>query len=84
MIVMSVVVLAIIRSAFAFNAKKVSVFCVTSSINPIPANQTCVALFGCKVTTSSGITRAYYPCWDYDLSHCTLNCTSTPVKFTTD
>jgi hypothetical protein len=73
MIVTSVVVLAIVGSAFAFNAKKVAVFCVTSGT----ADQNCFTIQGSKRTTGTGVARLYYTNWDGNLTTCTSGGTGT-------
>jgi hypothetical protein len=74
MIVTSVIVLAIVGSAFAFNAKKVGVFC-TSTNN----NSTCDATIGGKfIVTTGGTVFNYYQSWSGKASECTgTNCTPT-------
>jgi hypothetical protein len=77
MIVTSVIVLAIVGSAFAFNAKKVAVFC-TSTQN----NSTCDATIGSRFIVGTGGTVVnYYQSWSGKASECTAtgntNCAPT-------
>jgi uncharacterized protein YxeA len=61
MIVTSVVVLAIVGSAFAFNAKKIGKFCVTTNLT---TSGNCITVSPSKRTTSSGTEYLYYTNWD--------------------
>jgi hypothetical protein len=80
MIVTSVVVLAIVGSAFAFNAKKIGIFCVTNKV----ANQDCYIIYFSKRTTGSGTSLIYYTNWDGSVASCTTgaNTCNTLAKFT--
>lgn len=81
MIVTSVVVLAIVGSAFAFNAKKVLPFCVTDGT----ANQNCYIISPSKITTT-GVSLLYYTEWDGSPASCatgTKTC-DTQAKFIKD
>ena len=78
MIVTSVIVLAIVGSAFAFNAKKVAVFCKDTSI---PTDNICDAtVSGLKIDPNNGSSIHYYANWDGALATCTAagtNCATT-------
>jgi len=80
MIVTSVVVLAIVGSAFAFNSKKLLSICYSTA-----GTSTCNAtLSGVKIDTDFGTTRHYYNGWDGTASKCTgTNCGFTQ-KFSAD
>jgi hypothetical protein len=73
MILTLIVVLAIVGSAFAFKAKGVGTFCVTSGT----ANTNCVTIQNSKRTTTGGVVRLYYTDWDGVLTHCTNGGTGT-------
>jgi hypothetical protein len=80
MIVTSVVVLAIVGSAFAFNAKKIGTYCVTTS----GGSGNCYTIIPSKRTTGAGVTLKYVECWDEnDGCNSTSPCV-TVAKFTTD
>jgi hypothetical protein len=76
MILTSVIVLAIVVSAFAFNAKKFGPFCVDTSI---PPDGICdVILHGKKIDPVNGTTIHYYNGWNGAAETCTgKNCGST-------
>jgi hypothetical protein len=80
MIVTSVIVLAIVGSAFAFNAKRVAVFCTSSN-----DNSTCDATIGRKfIDPTNGTTFNYYQNWSGKASECTgVHCTPT-IKLSGD
>ena len=81
MIVTSVIVLAIVGSAFAFNEKKLSVFCINIPRPPLPPDNVCNGfLNGKKIDPNFGISINYYANWDGASATCTgLNC-ATKVK----
>jgi hypothetical protein len=88
MIVTSVVVLAIVGSAFAFKAKT-GRFCITAANAP-NSNCTTFTAANLKITTSTAVGTTpykYAPCWDQDLITCTTTgnglCTSS-FRLTTD
>ena len=61
MIVTSVVVLAIVGSAFAFNAKKIGKFCVSANSTSTDCSE---VISGSKRTTTGTVNRKYYCGWD--------------------
>jgi hypothetical protein len=78
MIVTSVVVLAIVGSAFAFKAKK-GAFCI---LDAAASGSTCTTyLQGEKIVTIGGTSFKYFPAWDGDGTACTASgntlCTAT-------
>jgi hypothetical protein len=76
MIVTSVIVLAIVGSAFAFNAKKVASFCIDTSS---PLDGTCdVIKLNYFIDPTSLTTFHYYNGWSGKTSACAGNthCTS--------
>jgi len=85
MIVTSVVVLAIVGSAFAFHAK-VGRFCVLTTTDP---GDNCTTLLDLprKTTTGAGLAYKFYPCFEGDKTACSTannhNCTAT-TTITTD
>jgi len=85
MIVTSVVVLAIVGSAFAFHAK-ISRFCVLTSTDT-GDNCTTALDLPRKTTTGAGTTYKYYPDFDGDKTACSTtnnhHCTAT-TTITTD
>lgn len=70
MIITSVIVLAIVGSAFAFKAKKLIAYCVTDSAFGTPPS--CYVIVPSKRTTNlnTGVQLRYYPTWDGDLTPC--------------
>lgn len=74
MIAASVVVLAIVGSAFAFKAKKEGTFCTS----PTTTNACNVVKDNVKRVTSGGTAYLYYAAWDGDPATCvgTNNCTT--------
>jgi hypothetical protein len=72
MIVTSVAVLAIVGSMFAFNAKKIGKFCVTTS----GGSGSCLILEGSKRTTGSGTTYKYVVDWDGGVCNNNSGCTN--------
>ena len=66
MIVTSVVVLAIVGSAFAFKAKK-GAFCVTSDTS----STTCTTYIANEKIVSGPVNFKYFPAWDGDGTACT-------------
>jgi hypothetical protein len=70
MIVTSVIVLAIVGSAFAFNAKKIGGFCVTTA----SGSGNCYTIFPSKITTGPGVSLKYDPAF---LSGDPADCKST-------
>ena len=68
MIITSVVVLAIVGSAFAFKAKK-GAFCVTSNLS----SATCTTIASARkiVTAPDGAAFNYFPAWNGDGTVCT-------------
>jgi hypothetical protein len=75
MFVTSVIVLAIVGSAFAFNAKKLGVFCVDTQT---PFTNCDATIAGRKIDPVNGTTIHYYNGWDACPNTCTgNNCTST-------
>jgi hypothetical protein len=80
MIITSVVVLAIVGSAFAFNAKKTQTYCVTTS----GGSGNCYTIAPSRRTTGAGVTLKYVECWDpIDVCTSTSPC-STTATFVTD
>lgn len=81
MIVTSVVVLAIVGSAFAFNAKKIGVFCVTTS----GGSGSCYTIQPSKRTTTvaGSVVLKYIVDWDGAICNSTSPCNTT-ARFTTD
>lgn len=73
MIITSVVVLAIVGSAFAFNIEKGWVYCVTDGA----ADQNCFTIQSKRTNKSSDPQFRYYPNWDGFLSSCTSGGTNT-------
>jgi hypothetical protein len=67
MIVTSVIVLAIVGSALAFNAKKIAVFCYSTL-----GTSTCDKTFTGKAFSNSGTTFHYYQGWSGLASECTV------------
>lgn len=65
-----VIVIFIVGSAFAFNAKKVALWCVTNSTIGTPPS--CYTAGPLKRTTGVGITLRYYPfsAWDGTAAIC--------------
>lgn len=82
MIVTSVVVLTIVGSAFAFNAKKIGAYCVTDGT----ANQNCYIISFSQRTIGVGISLNYYTDWDAGKTACTggTKTCNTLAKFTID
>jgi len=76
MIVTSVVVLAIVGSAFAFKAKQKS-FCVTSDTG----SNICTTFVANQKIVSVGTEFKYYPNWDGDQALCTANNTFCTALF---
>lgn len=74
MIVTSVIVLAIVGSAFAFNAKKLGAFCIDQA----PLTGTCDAVLQGKKIDPDGTTFRYLTTWDGSAAGCTgnTNCTT--------
>lgn len=60
MILTSVIVLAIIGSAFAFKEKKIAAFCVTNAEN----GTNCYVIHPSKRTTGAGTALLYATNWD--------------------
>jgi hypothetical protein len=82
MTVTSIVVFAIVGSAFVFNAKKIGTYCVTTA----NGSGNCYTMVGSKRTTAidAPITLKYVPCWDpNDGCNSTSPC-GTLAKFTED
>jgi hypothetical protein len=74
-IVTSVIVLAIVGSAFAFNAKKQAAFCVR--ISAMPPTTNCNAVIRDQFVDPNGATFGYYNGWDGQFTTCTGNhCTT--------
>jgi uncharacterized protein YxeA len=69
-VITSVVVLAIVGSAFAFNAKKTGKFCTTTS----GGTGNCQILEGSKRTTAAGTQFKYVQCWEYGVCNNTSPC----------
>ena len=82
MIVTSVIVIAIVGSALAFNAKRIAVFCY-STLN----TATCDATFTKQIVSSGGTSFTYYSGWKGLVSDCTKagnqNCITT-ARFADD
>jgi hypothetical protein len=75
MFVTSVIVLAIVGSAFAFNAKKLATFCVDTQS---PFTNCDATTANKKIDPIGGSTIHYYANWDGAAATCTgNNCTST-------
>jgi hypothetical protein len=75
MIVAFAIVLAIVGSAFTFNANKIGVFCYDTA----PLTGTCDAIVvGAFIDPTNGTTFKYYNGWDGNHLTCTgnTNCTS--------
>jgi hypothetical protein len=85
MIVTSVIILAIVGSAFAFNAKKNTIFCYVQTfgsscvISTATANQERVA-----ENTSGARIEYYLPDWDGSTSGCTSVTCQTKAGFIND
>jgi len=71
MIVTSVIVLAIVGSAFAFNAKKLLTFCIDSNTTTGGTNDCDQTLPGQWIDNMFGATRYYYKNWLGTPSTCT-------------
>jgi len=86
MIVTSVVVLAIVGSAFAFHAK-IFLFCVLTSTDP-DADCTTALDLPRRTTLSPGSSYKYYPAFDGDKIACSTthngHCIGGPITLTTD
>jgi hypothetical protein len=70
MIVSSVIVLAIVGSAFAFSAKKVGVFCKSTTNQP---NTNCAIVTGLQVVSPGTPNTFYYQLWNQDPAKCVPN-----------
>jgi len=71
MIVTSVIVLAIVGSAFSFNSKKYYVFCIDSNTTTGGFDDCDGTLQGQFIDPTLGTTWYYYKDWDGKLSSCT-------------
>lgn len=65
MIITSVIVLAIVGSAFAFNAKKIGIFCIDDN-----GSNKCDLIIQNFKRTIGTPTVHYYPNWDGDPANC--------------
>jgi hypothetical protein len=79
MVITSVVVLAIVGSAFAFNAKRIGKFCTTTS----GGTGNCQILEESKRTTVAGIQFKYVVNWDGNVCNNGSAC-NTLATFTED
>jgi len=73
MIVTSVIVLAIVGSAFAFSANKYLVFCIDSNTNAGGDDDCDGTLPGQFIDNSLGATQYYYTNWDGKATSCTAS-----------
>lgn len=78
MIVTSVIVLAIVSSAFAFTAKRVGSFCKSTTDQQ---DQNCAVVSGLQIETGTNNTF-YKPNWNGSASDCN-SCTS-PIRLVAD
>jgi hypothetical protein len=78
-VITSVVVLAIVGSTLAFNAKKIGKYCTTTS----GGTGNCQILDASKRTTAAGTQMKYVPCWDFGVCNNTSPC-NTLATFTQD
>ncbi len=81
MIVTSVIVLAIVGSAFAFNAKKAGSFCVSDSTTSSSCSNIVHTL---KRTTTGDQNNKYYPGWDGSIGACTGSLCTAAVTLVQD
>jgi hypothetical protein len=74
MIVASVIILAIVCCAFAFNAKKIWKFCYSDTFDGVcqasPAN-----LKRVTVGTEGSVKKYYVPCWEGEACNSSSGCT---------
>ena len=80
MIVTSVVVLAIVGSAFAFNAKKISAFCTSGTLT---STKTCSQITQIPTKRDSGTPNAYYIV-DWDGTTCNGQSCTVSAHFVQD
>lgn len=77
-IVTSIIVLAIVGSAFSFNSKKTANFCTSGGTN----STLCTTESGCSLKRVAGTQNAYYVV-DWDGNSCSQTCT-TSARFILD
>jgi hypothetical protein len=85
MVITSVIVLAIVGSAFAFKVKR-GAFCVLS--NSTPGTNCTTYMQNVRIDPLGSTEYKYYPCWTFDKVQCTAanngNCTASILTLAAD